>query len=356
MSLPQRVSAQDIDDVCKYLSNKPTGISLSAAKKVIDVSKLNDKKVAGYKALGILHNDSVLKLTDLGRDIAKGGERRESAIFSILKSVEAYNSILEKAYHKKEDSYSTADVGSYWHDNYPSEVASGDKTLNEQVVVLFQLAEAVELGSMIIGRRGSQTRLSFNIEKLGEYIGLIKPQDDSGDTQSQISNPENTSSIEKETESNLETQRHHEQLGNSIFIAHGKNKTPLEQLKKILDQFKIPYKVAIDEPNLGRPISSKVRDVLHQCNCAILIFSADEVFYAADKKEIWRPSENVVYELGASGYLYDNRIVILKEDNVVFPSNFRDIGYISFEKDKLESKSMDIIRELIGFGILKITT
>lgn len=146
------------------------------------------------------------------------------------------------------------------------------------------------------------------------------------------------------------------QLGQGIFIAHGKNKKPLEQLRRILDQFKIPYKVAVDEPNLGRPIGTKVKEIMESCNCAILIFTADEEFFDREGKSIWRPSENVVYELGASAYLYGSRIVILKEDGVQFPSNFQDLGYIPFEKDQLEAKSLEVLKELIGFGIVKITT
>lgn len=147
-----------------------------------------------------------------------------------------------------------------------------------------------------------------------------------------------------------------EELGKGIFIGHGKNKKPLEQLKRILDQFKVPYKIAIDEPNLGRPIGTKVKEIMQSCNCAILIFTADEEFFDKDGNSIWRPSENVVHELGAAGYLYGSRIVILKEESVEFPSNFRDLGYISFTKDQLEAKSMDLIKELVGFGILKIST
>lgn len=95
---------------------------------------------------------------------------------------------------------------------------------------------------------------------------------------------------------------------------------------------------------------------MQSCNCAILIFTADEEFFDKDGNSIWRPSENVVHELGAAGYLYGSRIVILKEESVEFPSNFRDLGYISFTKDQLEAKSMDLIKELVGFGILKIST
>ncbi|MBI5643869.1 MAG: nucleotide-binding protein [Deltaproteobacteria bacterium] len=157
-----------------------------------------------------------------------------------------------------------------------------------------------------------------------------------------------------ETESGTMSAR--KELGQAIFVAHGKNKKTLEQLKRILEQFRIPYKVAIDEPNLGRPIGAKVKEIMESCNCAILIFTSDEEFQDKNGNSVWRPSENIVYELGASGYLYGSRIVILKEETVEFPTNFRDLGYISFAKDQLEAKSMDVLNELIGFGIVKIST
>ena len=46
----------------------------------------------------------------------------------------------------------------------------------------------------------------------------------------------------------------------------------------------------------------------------------------------------------------------MKEEGVNFPTNFQDIGYISFKKDQLDAKTMDILKELVGFGILKIST
>ena len=47
---------------------------------------------------------------------------------------------------------------------------------------------------------------------------------------------------------------------------------------------------------------------------------------------------------------------LTQEEGVTFPSNFRDIGYISFAKDQLEAKAMDVLKELIGFGIVKVST
>ncbi len=88
-----------------------------------------------------------------------------------------------------------------------------------------------------------------------------------------------------------------------VFIAHGKNRVPLEQLKKALDTFKVKYAVAVDEPSKGRPISKKVASLMRdECSSGIFIFTADERFLKevpdGEPEEVWRPSENVVFELG----------------------------------------------------------
>lgn len=123
-----------------------------------------------------------------------------------------------------------------------------------------------------------------------------------------------------------------------VFIAHGKNRIPLDQPKALLTKFKVPFAVAVAEPNKGRPISAKAAQLMRsECSSAIFIFTADERFSRETEpgkaEEVWRPGENAVFELGAASVLYDNRIVIFKEDRVSFPSDFSDLGYIEFSKD-----------------------
>jgi predicted nucleotide-binding protein len=142
---------------------------------------------------------------------------------------------------------------------------------------------------------------------------------------------------------------------NAIFLGHGKNRKPLDQLTKILDEYGIPHKQAVAEPNAGRPIPTKVADTMRSCGAAILIFTADEKYFDADGDEVWLPSDNVVHELGAASVLYDNRIVIFKEAGVSLASNFSSIGYIEFEKDKLDAKGIDLFRELVSFKIVNIS-
>jgi len=142
---------------------------------------------------------------------------------------------------------------------------------------------------------------------------------------------------------------------NAIFIGHGKNRAPLEQLEKFLIEYKIPNKVVVDEPNKGRPISQKVADSMNECGAAIIIFTADEEFKDLNGQTIFRPSENAIFELGAASALYGSRVIIFKEAGVTFPTNFRDIGYIEFEKNRLDAKVSELFRELIAFKLITVT-
>jgi predicted nucleotide-binding protein len=141
---------------------------------------------------------------------------------------------------------------------------------------------------------------------------------------------------------------------NVLFIGHGKNKKPLEQLTKTLRELGIPHIVAEDEPNENRAISKKVRDTMEKCGAAILIFSADEEYFDKDGNSVWKPSENVDHELGAASILYGERVIMFKEESVNLASNFSGTGYISFEKDKLNSKTNELLRELIAMKILRV--
>ncbi|MGH9107243.1 MAG: TIR domain-containing protein [Acidimicrobiales bacterium] len=146
-----------------------------------------------------------------------------------------------------------------------------------------------------------------------------------------------------------------------MFIAHGKNRTPLDQLKQMLDTFKVRYAVAVDEANKGRPISKKVAALMRdECSSGIFIFTADERFLRevpskpGETEEVWRPSENVVFELGAASILYENRIVIFKEQGVLFPTDFSDLGYISFAKDQLVAELGSLFKELVPLDTLEV--
>ena len=362
MSLPIRTTIDDIEEICRYLSTKPTGASLKEAKSVLEAKRLDGRKLSALKAWGLIEEleDGRLKVTSAGRNCVKSNEDCVEALIEVIRKIPPYTGIVERAAHRQEDSLTSSEVAAHWFDHFRGLVSESDKILNDQAICFFHIAAGAGLGTLIAGRKGSPTRFSFNIQALKRFLDSTPMVQKVKEGEKEIPEViEPTMPVDESEKGNYQSiceTLPKPPSGRGIFVAHGKNKKPLEQLKKILDQFRIPYKVAVEEPNLGRPISGKIREIMESCNCAILIFTADEEFKDKDGNIIWRPSENVVFELGATGFLYDNRIVIMKEDGVNFPTNFRDIGYIGFEKDKLEAKTMEILQELIGFGIVKIST
>jgi hypothetical protein len=277
--------------------------------------------------------------------------------------------MVERAEHNKEESINTNDAAAHWHDHFSDDVGKAEAYLNDQVLCFFNLAQGAGLGTFTLGRKGNPTRFVWDLAAVTAFTSTTDlPEKEhgpaSGAADQRGVNSESGGSGDSDGNGSpssapvSSSEPAGKKLGSSIFLAHGKNKIPLEQLEKILRQFNIPFKAAIYEPNLGRPIGAKVRAIMQDCNCAILIFTADEQLTDKDGNEIWRPSENVVHELGACGYLYDNRIVIIKEGRVNFPSNFRDLGYIPFSLSSggLDAKAMDILKELIGFNIVKVST
>lgn len=139
-----------------------------------------------------------------------------------------------------------------------------------------------------------------------------------------------------------------------IFVAHGKKHGPLKEIQAILTKFKIPHVVAAEEPHAGRPISLKVAQTMRECSAGLFVFTKDEEFRDSDGNAVWRPSENVVFELGAGNVLWGSKLIILKEEGVNFASDYKDLGYITFESGKMDSIGMKLFMELIAFDFIKV--
>ena len=94
---------------------------------------------------------------------------------------------------------------------------------------------------------------------------------------------------------------------------------------------------------------------MKSCSAGIFIFTKDEKFMTESGGEVWRPSENVVYELGAASILWGKKIIILREDEVSFPSDFSDLGYITFQDGEIANKGIELFSELVALEFVKVS-
>jgi len=359
LALPLMTLLEDILALLKYFKTKPTGEELKKARVVLPSKVLDGRKLHAYEQLGLLERDGgKYRLTPEGRELANsiGKPEFQQLLRDRVLTIDAYRACLEYAYHREVEELSSEDVGAFWHEHHREETGdAGEKVLRERVACFGRLCAAAGLAEFVVGRKGRPSRLRlqrdvletvFAAESAPQVMSEIgKPQE-----------PEGAPATEEQDAARPAPPSERPAKGRGIFVGHGKNKKALTELKKILDQFDVPYKVAEEEPHLGRPISAKVKETMDECDAAILIFTADEELRDLNGEPVWRPSENVVHELGAAGYRYGTRIMILKDERIRMASNYSDLGYIAFEEGHLSSKATEVLKELIGFKILRLTT
>jgi hypothetical protein len=52
---------------------------------------------------------------------------------------------------------------------------------------------------------------------------------------------------------------------------------------------------------------------------------------------------------------YGKRIVIFREETMTLASNYSGVGHITFKDGELSAKGIELFRELIEFGLVKVT-
>jgi hypothetical protein len=120
MTIPIRTLPEDLDAICAYLVKKPTGATVADARKVIDARFLDGRKISAFKFWGVIDDSSgTMKLTPEGRAYASGDAEKQKGVLSdIIKRVGPYRAVIERAFHRHEESISATDVAAHWHEHF----------------------------------------------------------------------------------------------------------------------------------------------------------------------------------------------------------------------------------------------
>lgn len=150
-------------------------------------------------------------------------------------------------------------------------------------------------------------------------------------------------------------------FSNRIFIVHGHDELPKEQLARMLKEMGLEPIILHEQPDKGRTIIEKFEEVCEDVGFAFVIITPDNVgmdreLYEKMKAEEYksgfryRARQNVVFELGFFyGKLGRNRVCCLYKGNVELLSDISGVLYIEF-KDNVREKYADIIKELKAAG------
>jgi len=128
MALPIRTTMEDIRDLCNYFVNKPLGSTVREAKTVLDSKRLDGRKLSALKFWGLLdeQENGIYKITESGRKFTKSSENEEIVLLEVIKDVQPYNAIIEKAIFQHEDSIDTTETAAHWGDHFNDQIGSGE--------------------------------------------------------------------------------------------------------------------------------------------------------------------------------------------------------------------------------------
>ena len=178
--------------------------------------------------------DGKLKASEEGRLSTKGEAEKRVALGRVIRRIPAYLAIVERAAHRREDAVSVSDVSAHWHTHFKEEAGGSDEFLKMQAISFFQITEGARLGTMIIGRRGQPTRFSFSGDALKNFVGGAQAEEVTRTEEEAGLDPElgEAGALESDQSATRAASAAEafpaRRTGQGIFVAHGKNKKPLD--------------------------------------------------------------------------------------------------------------------------------
>lgn len=120
-----------------------------------------------------------------------------------------------------------------------------------------------------------------------------------------------------------------------VFITHGKDKSFVEPVKKLLKFGELEPVVAVERQSVSQPVPDKVMDDMRSCGAAIIHVDVEQKLVDKDEKEHVVLNPNVLIEIGAAMALYGHRFILLVRTGVTLPSNLQGLFEVRYDGDTL---------------------
>ena len=346
--LPIRTTLEDIDAICGFLVSRPTGATVAEMKTILDKRYLDGRKISALRYWGVIEDDinGKVKITERGRKALKeSGPSRSKALGEVIRQGLPYSALVERVMHGREETITATDVAAYWHEHFRDDVGESDRTLNDQAVCFFQIAQGAELGTLTRGRKGMPTRFDFDIDATRLFV-----EGSSTDLENRLPSEEAEEiTVVSEPFTELSEQGAPDEItvleedgalnsaidNNRVFLTHGKNLQILDQVKELVEYGKNEPVIAMEHETSAQPVPQKVMNDMRTCKAAVIHVSAESVLFNQDGDEIPQINQNVLIEIGAAMALYGDKFVLLVEEGVNLPSNLQGLYECRYQGSEL---------------------
>ncbi|MBN1254554.1 MAG: nucleotide-binding protein [Deltaproteobacteria bacterium] len=138
-----------------------------------------------------------------------------------------------------------------------------------------------------------------------------------------------------------------------VFISHGGETKALVKIERFLRGLGITPLIVKHEPSLGKSLDDLVEEQMDTCIAVIILATKDDKIKNEKGEEYYQPRPNVIHEIGLAQEKVKDRIIYLKEEDCVFPSNISPKVWGNFTQDNMEEAFIKIAKELKAFGIIE---
>ena len=330
MPLPVRTALADIDAICGYLITKPAGATPAELGAVLEEKALDRRTLSALKFWGLIEEAGAkLRLSERGLLVARdNGAHRAAALREVVAAIAPYGAVIARAVRRNETILTATDVAAHWHRRFAACAHFG--TLNHQAVCFFRIAEGADLGRLVVGRKGQQTRFALAEYNARAFVGganIAIMQAGSESARDVSSGEEVPARDDGDAEPGRKPGR-----GNRVFITHRNNKKILEQVKELVAFGKFEPVVGRDRET-ARPFLHNLMDEMRGCDTAVIHVGVDGLLLDADRQP--RISSDVLIEIGAAMALYGRNFVLLVEEGVELPPNLQGLCECRYSGDEL---------------------
>jgi len=336
MPLPVRIALADIEAICGYFITKPAGATTA---EVVNEKALDRRKMSALKFWGLIEDTGTkLRLSERGLLVARdNGAHRARALRGVVAAIPPYGSIIARAVHRNEMVVLSTEVAAHWHRHFRAYVHLG--ILNHQIVCFLRVAEGANLGRLVVGRKGQQTRFELVEDDARAFLH------DANTATWQIDTDDDGRSGEdvQASHSGCKPSR-----GNRVFITHRNDQKILEQVKELVVFGKFEPVVAQVRKGCAKPFPHDLVEEMRGCDTAVIQVGVDGLRFDADRQP--QISGDVLIEIGAAMALYGRNFVLLVEEGVELPSNLQGPCECRYSGDELNMPAtMKLLRAFNDF-------
>ena len=133
-----------------------------------------------------------------------------------------------------------------------------------------------------------------------------------------------------------------------VFITHGRNKSFIKPIKKLLSFGEMEAVVSVEKQSVSQPVPEKVMNDMRECGAAIIHVEDELKLLDKEAKEHVMLNPNVLIEIGAAMALYKKRFILLVKDGVKLPSNLQGLYEVRYTGENMDGEATIKLLEAIN--------